>query len=85
MKSYICTKELYLNNCDEDGLRIENDYVVVEVGTIFRRSEEPYRFVGGKDSIRLESDTQWLEITEETLNMYFKEINEHPAEKEGEQ
>ena len=26
MKSYICTKELYLDKYDDDGFLIENDY-----------------------------------------------------------
>ena len=51
---------------------VESGNAFVEVGEVFQKSEEKFRCVGGTDSIRLENDNQWLEVTEETLNEYFK-------------
>ena len=74
LKEYICIKELYLEKCDDDGFFVENEYAIIEVGEVFQRSEEPFRVVGDKDSVRLDSDTKWLEISEETLNEHFQEM-----------
>ena len=72
MAEYICVKELCLETYDADGFRVENEFAFVDVGEVFQKSEEQFRCVGGQDSIRLENDTQWIEISEETLNKYFK-------------
>ena len=72
MTEYVCIKELCLDTYDDDGFRVENANAFVEVGEIFQKSEEKFRCVGGKESIRLDNDKQWLEISEETLNEYFK-------------
>lgn len=74
MSEYVCIKELCLETYDADGFRVENEFAFVEVGEIFQKSEEKFRCVGGTDSIRLENDKQWLEISEETLNEYFKPL-----------
>lgn len=72
MTEYICVKELCLDTYDDDGFFVKEGNAFVEVGEVFQKSEEKFRCVGGKDSIRLENDKQWLEISEETLNEYFK-------------
>lgn len=72
MTKYVCVKELCLDTYDDDGFFVEEGNAFVEVGEVFQRSEEKFRCVGGTDSIRLENDTQWIEISEETLNEYFK-------------
>ena len=72
MVEYVCVKELCLDTYDNDGFFVEQGNAFVEVGEVFQRSEEKFRCVGGADSIRLENDKQWLEISEETLNEYFK-------------
>ena len=72
MRNYICIKPLQLECYDDDGFVIENKYSEVTEGEVFQKSEEKFRCIGGTDSIRLENDKQWLEITEETLNEYFK-------------
>lgn len=74
LKEYICIKELCLEKCDDDGFFVENEYCYIDVGEVFQRSEEPFRVVGDKDSVRLDSDTKWLEISEETLNEHFQEM-----------
>lgn len=48
-------------------------------------SEEPYRVIGDKDSVRLDSDTQWLEISAETLAERFQEITDHSTENGGDE
>ena len=73
LKEYICIKELFLERYDDDGFFCENEYIYINVGEVFQRSEEPFRVVGDKDSIRLDSDTKWLEINEEKLNKHFRE------------
>ena len=83
MKDYICIKPLQLECYDNDGFVIENKYSEVGEGEIFQRSEEKFRCVGGKDSIRLENDEQWLEISVETLTEHFAEYIDHPTEKGG--
>lgn len=83
MKNYICIKTLQLECYDEDGFVIENKYSEVGEGEIFQRSEEKFRCVGGIDSIRLENDEQWLEISAETLKEHFEEIADRPNEKGG--
>ena len=80
MKNYVCTKELCLDKCDDDGFFVENEYCFISVGSIFQMSEEPYRVIGDKDSVRLDSDTQWLEISAETLAEHFQEITDHSSE-----
>ena len=72
MKEYICIKELCLDLYDDDGFYVENETAYVEVGEIFQRSEDSFRCVADRDSIRLENDEHWLEISEETLNDHFK-------------
>ena len=74
MAEYVCIKELCLDTYDDDGFFVEQGNAFVEVGEVFQKSEEKFRCVGGKDSIRLENDKQWLEISEETLNEYFKPL-----------
>lgn len=75
MAEYVCIKELCLETYDADGFRVENEFAFVDVGEVFQKSEEQFRCVGGQDSIRLENDKQWIEISEETLKEHFEELN----------
>ena len=83
MAEYICVKELCLETYDDDGFRVENEFAFVDVGEVFQESEERFRCVGGQDSIRLENDEQWLEISVETLTEHFAEYIDHSTEKGG--
>lgn len=77
MKEYTCIKEFSIQVCDEDGFDVENEYINIEVGTVWHAPEdENYRFIGGE--VRLESDSLgWIEITKEHLKEYFKLIQEY--------
>ncbi len=74
MKAYKCIKEFYLEQVDDDGFPIENEYYDVPEGSIWNTPEnKDYRFIGGQ--IRLESDDLgWIEISKETFKNNFKEI-----------
>ena len=74
MENYICVKPLLFECYDDDGFVVENKYVEIVEGEVFQKSEEKFRLVGGIDSIRLENDEQWLEVSKETLNEYFKPL-----------
>lgn len=85
MKNYICIKPLQLECYDDDGFVVENKYFWVSKGEVLQRSDGKFRCVGGNDSIRLENDNQWLEISPETLKEHFEEMTDHSTEKGGEQ
>lgn len=60
-KVYECIKSFSIEHCDED------------VSLWVTPEDVNYRFIGGK--IRLENNVYgWIEITEERLKEYFKEI-----------
>ena len=73
-KVYKCVEGFLIERCDDDGCTIENTYEEIKSGSIWFTPEgdKNYRFVGGE--IRLESENQWIEITKEHLERYFKEI-----------
>jgi hypothetical protein len=71
-REYKCIKGFSIERCDDDGFTIENEYEVIEEGTIWYVPEdEDYRFIGGE--VRLESsELGWIEITFEHLKEYFE-------------
>lgn len=73
-KVYKCVEGFLIERCDDDGRIIENTYEEIKSESIWFTPEgdKNYRFVGGE--IRLESEKQWIEITKEHLERYFKEI-----------
>ena len=74
---YICKKGFMLSLVDDDGGLTEQEMECDE-GTLWERSEDPYRFAGGHDTVRLvgrkEMEGHWMEITEEHLNEYFERL-----------
>jgi len=74
-KRYKCTESFYLAMLDEDENEIENEELRVEEGTVWERQEVPYL-----SDVRLENDTGWLEIANESLARYFKELTEEEEE-----
>lgn len=83
MAEYICVKELCLETYDDDGFRVENENAFVDVGEVFEKSEERFRCVGSQDSIRLENDKQWIEISKETFDEHFAEHNTRTPKERG--
>ena len=73
MKKYICKKELTLSNCDPDGFCTE-ECTTITPGEAFE--EEPGNLmIAAPLAIRLvASDLCWIEISPETLEEYFEEI-----------
>lgn len=71
-KRYRCIKEFYVPLCDNDGCEVEGgEMVSVDVGETFYRSD-----VTWMNDVRLEHDNTWVEISEETFNGHFVEVNE---------
>lgn len=73
IKKYIVTKDFRIPKYDEDGC-ITDDFIIVEKGKSFERSEEEGNIIGGE--VRLDSDNTWLEITEYRFKKYFGEVTE---------
>lgn len=73
-KVYKCVEGFLIERCDDDGCTIENAYEEIKSGSIWFTPEgdKNYRFVGGE--IRLENENQWIEITKEHLERYFREL-----------
>ena len=68
---YKCKKSFSMNLIDADGFSIDNEYIQIQAGEIFEKSDDPYRAYGGKDSVRLENKDAWMEITPDTLKEFF--------------
>jgi len=67
-----CIKGFSLEKRDDDGFTLDNEYLIVEEGTVWHLPDnENYRFIGGE--VRLESDVNgWIEMSNETLAEHFK-------------
>ena len=75
---YKCIKELYIDDYDEDGFAT-GGWSVIPVGSIWEADENPYRIIGGNDTVHLDLVTnkpksQWIEILGSTLQKYFEPI-----------
>ena len=78
---YECTEDLDFFNikgCNEDGFRIEN-HITVRKGSQWEIDSESdiigCHGIGGEIHLDNVDGTQWIEISKETLNRYFKEKN----------
>lgn len=70
---YICTKEICLPKCDDNGFEIPNEYGIVKVGSILERDDRT-NFIGGDvhlDSMDDDSDFGWVEMSFEELKENF--------------
>ena len=74
VKKYKCIKGTFFDLCDGDGFTIENEYFDLEEGSIWERADYEFRVLGG--DIRLDSmdGDRWLEVSEETLQDHFVEV-----------
>jgi hypothetical protein len=72
---YVCTKGFSFDKHDDDGF-FTGEVINVEQGDEFDLSDSEFRTVGGKDSIRLENDNLWLELTREMLDSHFEEVHD---------
>ena len=75
VKKYVCTQKFVLSAVDDNGFDT-GKYVVIEEGSVWERTDDPYRFIGGYDTVRLiGKNCSWLEIAKERLEVYFKEVD----------
>lgn len=77
MKIYECIKGFSIEECDDNGRTLEDCYMDVAEGSKWKcNTEDDFRVVDGE--VRLISLTgkgyTWLELTQEHLQEYFKEI-----------
>ena len=75
---YKVKKTFLVDRYDDDGFYVE-DYTQVNEGDLFELCEDPFRVIGGEIRLVGISTTnygQWLEISKETLAMYFEEVKE---------
>lgn len=76
---YTCTHGFCVPQYDEDG-RSTADYLDVEPGDVYELVDMCRRFVGGPNSVRLEANGRWLEITHDRFRKCFvpaeEKINE---------
>ena len=72
MTKYKCIKEFFVPIFDEDGSRIDNEHYSVKVGSVWEMSDSSHRVTGGRESVRLTSDNEWIEIY--GLNEYFIKV-----------
>ncbi len=75
MKLYRCKQDFELTAYDDDGFSLE-ETITIETGEVFQRSEDRFRIIGDSDSIHLENDHAWIEITGDLLEQFFDEVTE---------
>ena len=66
---YICKETFYIDEYDDDGLPTDN-CLTVEKGSVWTVDDDSWRLLAGE--YRLLNGDQWIEISSETLNTYFK-------------
>lgn len=79
MKKHECIKELQVDCYDDNG-HYEEKENVIEVGSIWiiEDEEDTFRMIGGDIRLIKEgiNEYSWLEISKDTLEEYFKLVNE---------
>lgn len=84
IKRYECTNSFFLDEYDESGFYTKG-WLEIHKGEIFELyTDDTFRMVGDKDSIRMENEKHWIEIDECMLEKYFKEIDVSNGGKENE-
>ena len=73
--NYKCKKTFLLDRYDDDGFYVE-DYQQVNEGELFELCTDPFRVIDGEIRLVGINNFQWLEISKETLAMYFEEVKE---------
>ena len=74
MKKYKCKKSFCVDKYDADGFLIENSATVIEIGKVYELEESGSTIIGGEVHLDSVNDNSWLEITNEHLKEYFKEV-----------
>lgn len=73
---YKCIKDFSVAKYDDDGFLIENEYVNIEIGSVWEAGDADNMMIGGLDHIHLDNinDYSWLEIPKEMIDKYFNQI-----------
>jgi hypothetical protein len=74
---YRCIKKFSLEKCDENGIILGGEFIVIKEGSVWYLPEEiDHRTIGSE--VRLECDeldeVGWIEIRKETLEEYFEVV-----------
>ena len=74
IKTFKCIKSFFVDDYDGDGFYLDT-VSSIKKGTIFEyETEDKNRVVGADDTLRLINDKRWIELTEDTVNEYFEEV-----------
>lgn len=75
MKIYECIKGFSIEECDDNGRTLEDYYMDVAEGSKWKcDTEDNFRVIGGEVLLISLAEYAWLELTQEHLQEYFKEI-----------
>lgn len=72
MKKFRCLQCFNVDKYDDDGFLEEEQGVEVVQGTIWELDEDSFRVADGE--IRLTRNYSWIEISRETFESYFMEV-----------
>ena len=70
---YKCVVELILDDYDGDGFAT-GGWFIIPVGSIWEVDDDSPKIIGNSDTIRLVSESKWIEILKSTLSEHFEEI-----------
>ena len=70
---YKCVVELLLDDYDEDGFATGR-WIIIPAGSIWEVDNDSIKIIGNDDTIRLVSESKWIEILGSTLSAHFEEI-----------
>lgn len=74
MTKYRLKQDIELDEYDDDGFST-GEVMYVDAGQVFQISDDPFRIVGGLDTIHLESKNGgWMEITPERFAEWFEAL-----------
>lgn len=70
---YQCIKEFELSKWDSDHDCFSDEIMTIEIGSQWIR-ENSSCIIGGEIFLSSKDNTEWIEISKNTLNSYFDEI-----------
>ena len=69
---YECIKDFKLEDYDDNGFATDT-YTTVKKGSKWK-ADKNTNIIGGEIHLDNVNGSQWIEITEETFKLYFKEV-----------
>ena len=70
---YKCIKNLYIDEYDEDGFST-GKWFFVPIGSIWEVDNDTPKIIGSNNTVRLVSESKWIEILKSTLSEHFEKI-----------